>query len=576
LARGLLSPFLRGLESLKISVGGAFNLAAAGLEKGLGNKDAVKQEMARQAAKQKEAFTKGTKYGEAGYIKPFGAEAMQDDGRLDTGEAIQTMVGGGVQVASRLLPVGEIAGGGTGAAIAGGKILSAAGRGAASGAVSGAFEGFGAGLVEHKKAKEVVEQTVLGGLVGGVIGGVASGALAATVKGVRGGANIWRRWRSGIQQKAVEENLADQLIGPVSGRPGEMGVMNVAKANTLNPGDVGMVRNASAKELKAMREMQQIAEQNMGVRAPDTLPVEKAGSVVYERIKAVDALRKAAGEKLDEAVLAMPNSPLDISDVRYNLAGDLTSQGVKIRSNGKLDFRGSRYADQRDVVKFLTNLWDDLRPNQNGVVLRTPERIVNIRRGLFDAAALQKDVLSPVEMILEKTSSALDDPLVNISGGEGAQYAVASRMYAQTRTNLTEWYRTLGYKYVEGTGVAADLRIGQVLNRSLGNASAQYVKLLKDTENILGQTGYTSTIDPMTLLRFNDWLEELYGITQTRGHAGSVSKGVKDALAPAAAATKGRIAEAVMSVADKVSGDTLEGQRGALKMLLDFYVRNAR
>lgn len=599
--RAVVEPFARFGRNITSGIRGGAALAKAGLQYIGGDKEGAKQTIIEEGQKKLVENTVGTPAGapgslmrQAGNFRPYGAEYQQPGHEMTTGELLKTSIGGGLEVGSRALPIGEAVAGGTGAAIASGQILKSMGKGAVAGGVTGLLGATGSALATDKTLKEGAQEAGIATLGGAFIGGISSGILAAVVKTYNGVGNIWTRWRLAERQAEIEKQVADDLIegipadtvGPgAAGAPGrvsrpaltkdEVSTIKMAKTSGMSSGDIGMIRNATPEELSSYNDMLKTAEKNIGVRSPTVRPVEKAGNVIVNQLDVVDKIRADAGSALDDAINAMPDKPLDITSVRASLLGDLSDNGVQLRGDGSLDFRASAYAKDNATQTELNNLWNDLRPNANGDVLRTPERIVNIRRRLFNALDVQKDVLTPIESIMTGVRRDLNDYLIDIGGGPSGGYAQASQQYAQSRQLLTDFYKTVGFKYVEGNSPVRDLRVGTVMERMLGNNSAPYVDLLMRTQDILGKNGFRMTENPMNLLRFNSLLEDVYGSTQPNALAGRVQQGVSNAISAGADVAKGNLGSAAAKTAVRAFGIRDEALRGALKELLGFFLRAA-
>jgi hypothetical protein len=578
IGKAVLDPFLQIAASLKSLINDTAALGKAGIQYVRGDKAGAQQTIQAANAASEKLNAQGEPAGNLGNIKPVGA-AYEKPGQAmqPVGDFAKGVIGTGIQTAIRTVPIGEAVAPGLGATIKAGKIIPSVLGGAVSGGTYGLAEGLGQGLAQGTPPEQAIG-TARGYAEGGALfGGLSAGILASVMKVSNGVGNIWQKWRLAEAQKNVEQKVGDQLIGPMPQSRPELAVIKTAKNGGIGSGDIGLVRNATPQELKVFDAMQQTATENVGTRAPITRPVDKAGDVILKQIDVVDQIRKAAGESLDEAVQAMPDGPVDITGVRQSLMGELSDQGVAVRSDGTLDFRNSRYSTDKGIQTELNNIWNNLRPNAQGQVLRDPSRIITLRRGLFDLlSGPQRDLLTPVDSILTGVREDLNAPLIEMGGGDNGAYATASRTYAQTRQLLTDFYRTLGYKYVEGQSPVASLRVGEVMSRMLGNSSAQYVDLLLRLQDTLDSNGFQTTVSPMNLLRFNSLLEDIYGSTQPSALAGRVQQGIQGAVRPVMAAAQGNFGRAAGEVAIKLFGGSSEAARGALRELLNFYLSAVR
>jgi len=489
-------------------------------------------------------------------------------------------------------------------AVKAGKVLSAAKQGAIAGAKSGAVGGGMVGASEGESVADTAGKVAVGGLLGGATGAVLSGLSAGVVKSKGGIGDMITRHRLSQARSTLEKTQADELLygqGVVkTGAQGkmvplqepELKALQLAEKTDLNPGDAGLVREANVDERRAMDKMFKLAEKNIGSRAPAERPIQLAGKSIVDRLSKIDELREAAGSQLDEAIQAMPDQPIDVSVARDTLISGLEKQGVKQVSGdeaatalfdsvmgdnkvkaknivGGFDFSKSRFKDNSEAQKIVVSLWDDLA---DGV--RTPEEIVNVRRRLFDLLDLakdKKDIVGPIEGLLGKVREELDTPLVKLS----PEYAKAAQEYAMTRSALSDWYKKVGMKFVEGERPASNLKAAEIGRRILGNASADYVDMFDKTDEVLRHFGVQQKVDPRTLLRWNAALEDLFGTTQSQSLRGQVGGGVSDALSPAIDVATGGKTALVRKGAEmlsKATGKTKEAQREAMRKVLDAFM----
>lgn len=498
---------------------------------------------------------------------------------------------------------GSAAGKGAIQSVKGGKILSAIGKGFVSGAQGGAAGSAIMSTSQGSKLKDVAGSAIAGGVAGGVAGAILGGVAATISKGAKTAGDAMSRYRLSQSRKLLEKGQADEILFGAGTKTDEVGTavpltpketkaLKLADTADLNPGDAGIVREANNEERRVMKRMFDLASKNLGKRAPVSRPIEEPGRYVLQQITKLDDLRQVAGEKLDDAINAMPDSPVDVSKARNFLSDALDDFGVQRMTpdeslaeiagsviddtgaaknvTGEFDFSQSRFKDNKSVQNQIASLMDDLSDET-----LTPKRIVNIRRRLFDLLELskdQKDIAGPIEGLVGSVRDQIDEPLQVMS----PEYAEAAQEYAMTRSALSDWYKKIGMKFTEGERPAGALKAGEISRRVLTNASGDYVDLFNETQKVFDHYGIKQTVDPQVLLRWNAALEDLFGTTQTQSLRGQVAGGVGDALNPAIdTATGGKTAllRKGAEMVSKATGHTKEAQREAMLQILNAFLK---
>lgn len=440
---------------------------------------------------------------------------------------------------------------------------------------------------------EVAQDTAVTGIAGGVIGGVVSGTMAGTVKGynalkpagkaIKEGAQkvgdkastAVDRFKMSKEQGAKESEAAKKLLygdGMKTSADGkqvkmtakELKALEMVKETGGNPGDAAILREANPKERIVMKRMFDLAEKNVGTRAPDQRPLGMAGEKIIDNINKIDDFRKDAWVRMDAAAKVLPNKPLDISSAKNIFGTFLEDNSVKITGEG-LDFSQSVFRDNVSAQKEIFSLWSDLAKGQ-----ARPAEIITIRKRLFNSLKLvndKKDIYGPMKTVMSMVRDELNKPLAAVSDA----YAQAATDYAITRGTLSDWYKKVGLEYVEGFKPAGDVKVAQVMKRFLGNAAGDYVSLLEQTDNVFKHFGFQPSINVKNLLRWDAAIEDIFGTTQTQSLRGQVSGGVGDAINPAVDVLMGRgkgLLRTGAKIAGKALGMTKEAQRKAYADLL--------
>ncbi len=392
--------------------------------------------------------------------------------------------------------------------------------GAKTGAVIGTGQGVLSGIQKDKDIKGITEEALKFGATGGIIGGLAggiSGGLKARIN----------------RKKEIAKLLKEKSSDAVKYKKALTGKIikdkNATKAVSvgIDETDISFIKNSSIRDKQVFQKMYKIAEKSSKNKTITSRPAEKAGEVLLHRIKFLTAKKKTIGSTIGEKIKLMPQKPININNIYDDFVDDITNAGIKIKSKGKLDFRNSNIADSTTTKKQLQNLYNDIRPNTDGDVLRTPQRINTIRQKIFDNLNLSKktnEVSSNTERIIIKTRLNLGSSLEEIN----KDYKILNTKYATISDTLNRFNKLMGRDFDIESGISK-LRAGEVGNRILGNASAKPLGTIRDVEKLAKNLGYKTTTDVRNQFLFVDFLEDLFGSTQTRSLRGQVGKGVGDA-----------------------------------------------
>lgn len=436
------------------------------------------------------------------------------------------------------------------------------------GAGAGALEGSAQGAARAAQSNEDVSQGALvGGLVGGATGGVMAG-IAGALKSKKVSEFFSRRKEAAKLlaesspgkfspeiidlDPTAEKSVVDRILLRPAAKDK---VVKEVLDQGFDRADVAIIKNSSSADKRVFQKMLNTAEKASGDRTVAERPIQEAGKTVIKRAKFLLGRRQRVGEQLGEMVKSLPEEPVPVEAAYDDFVSGLSESGIKVKPNGVLDFRNSRYANNSKIQSQLQSLYKDIRPNSNGDVLRTPQRIYRIRQRLFTDLNLGKknnEFDDYAISLMERTRSRLGGVLEDASPG----YKKLSGRYAQITEALSDFNKLTG-KNFDIDSSSADLRVGEVSNRLLGNASGRTMEILKRLEDTAVQNGFVKKQDVRSQVLFADLLEDLFGTTQSRSLRGQVQRGTQDAVDGveiAADAATGNLGSAVLKTGKKLFG----------------------
>ncbi len=483
-----------------------------------------------------------------GEVKPIGADIM----RGNVGAGIRDIIGSGLELGSYAVGAGatkEAAKQGLG------KVLQ---FGAKEGAAIGGLSGLGIGLQEEDASiGSVLKDTAIGAGFGAGVGT----ALPLASAGVT---------RAGRAIGDLSKNITEK-IGGLFKRSDNQAIAKLEKVGFEKP-QIDVLVGASKRDAEQMRKMTQYAEEVSLNPLSKNRPSNVVGENVIDRVKYLQEQRQKAGVGLNKTIEAMPDSPLDVTDIRLGFEDDLAEMGVRVRNDGTLDFRNSRLSgkNMQTARKLMQETYNDIRANADGLTLRTPQRINTVRQKLFDELGLskaQEALPDSTKTTLMKLRTELKKPLDDLSD----DYAVLSQRYAEISDSLSDFYKLLGKKFVGASDDILTLRAGELGMRLLGNASADTQRVLDDLVILAKNNGYKVDDDLYRQIYFADVLNNLYKIEKPRGFQGGITQGVEDAL-QAAGAAKDLASGNILGLASKgvqyLKGQTEAKQIEAIKEFL--------
>ncbi len=132
-------------------------------------------------------------------VKPLGGGYSVFD-KDESGKALKSAVGSGLEGASYLIGGGQLKAGLTGAKALGNLAL----QGAKTSAISGSLYGAGESMQNDESIVDTLLNTVKGGVIGGVTGGILSPAFSVAGKGVSSAL-------SNVKEKGIKQGVVDSI-----------------------------------------------------------------------------------------------------------------------------------------------------------------------------------------------------------------------------------------------------------------------------------------------------------------------------------------------------------------------------
>lgn len=452
-------------------------------------------------------------------------------------------------------------------------------RGAAQGAWTGLKYGTGFGAAYGAQRAVAGGETDVGDIAteagtGAVTGAAVGGALGGVLGGAGG---AWQKHKYNAIQKA-EATMASPE-GWKYNRTPKGAVDDFATTESLRQGfddvDVKFIKTSSPGDQAAYRKIYKISEQGAAdkVFGMKHNRMEVPGAKLNERVQYLATQRKAAGVKVGEAVKNMPNQMADITDDTFRpFMDDLTEAGVALGEGNKLDFSRSQFAWDTGLQKTIQQVYDDIAPNAQGIVTRTPRQIWTTKNKMHNALDLAKKTNTLVgngERILTKAYGTLDDVLVNTSD----DYARAAKTYAETSNAIRDYNALMGKDFKLSDEVA-NLRAGEVARRLTGHATSRTTAVVNQIDDLAKQLGYKSDESIANQVVFAADILEQPGVFKTapgslRGQAG---RGVADVVETGVDAARGRygtlLERGATKAYEKFADINPEAKKRALRMLI--------
>jgi len=334
----------------------------------------------------------------------------------------------------------------------------------------------------------------------------------------------------------------------------------------LDTGVIDFVKTTSKENIPVYKEIVGAAKAGADNLRGGTKAKEVVGKMIVDKAVApAIKLKNTVGKKLGDVVDILPKVPENVTPLRDEFAKVLESVGVRVGNKGKLV--STRGGVKGDLTAYK-NMWDRIKSGY-----ASQKEIHDIRSAVFKefdlAKARQTPFSSQADNVAEQFRSILGKGISN------KQYLELSKQYSETIRPLQEFVKYIGYKGdIEKLGTQ-NLRVAEIAQRVLGNASARPQEVIDAITTLADKAGKGKlSKDISDAIRFSDLIEDFYGLQQTRSLAGQVAKGTKSGVEGATesvvqGAANGGVTGVVSSVVKGVLGKTTAEQQKALDALLD-------
>lgn len=460
--------------------------------------------------------------------------------------------------------------------------------GAKVGSAYGATGGLSQGLQQNKDAMGIVGDVATGAVIGGALGGglpavgtvasagtkQASKAVGEVVSGVKSAAS-----KAGSSISPITESVGSTIGGAI--RRGKDAVVSsveeaqrvsklpvaekAAVRSGLDTGVIDFVKTTSKENIPVYQKIVAAAKNGANNLRGGTKAKEVVGKLIVDNVvKPAIKLRNTVGKKLGAIVDILPVVPENVSTLRDEFSKVLESVGVRVGNKGKLiTTRGGVKGD----LSAYQNMWDRIKSGY-----ASQREIHDIRSAIFKefelAGARQAPFSSQADNVAEQFRSILGKGISN------KKYLELSKQYSETINPLRDFVKYIGYKGDIAKLGTQNLRVAEIAQRVLGNASARPQEVIDALTKLADKAGKGKLSKDITdAIRFSDLIEEFYGLQQTRSLGGQVARGTKAGVEGATnsaieGAANGGITGMIGGAVKGVLGKTTVEQQKALDELL--------
>lgn len=287
--------------------------------------------------------------------------------------------------------------------------------------------------------------------------------------------------------------------------------------------DVAFIKNASPEDKKIFDKAMKVAEQASKDKTYSRQPIEQAGKVLIEQADTVEGARQKVGQELGTLRSKLGNTPVTITDTADVFYKDLDDAGIRVTNDG-LDFSKSKYANVPKVQKIIESVHERIAGLGDESNVKTVDMIRQQLGTEVDLGTLEGNLDKSAKRILQKVYGGLGDNIAYID----TDYAELSNEYSKLTSAMDYFQRALG-KDFEATNINSSLRAGEVGRRILGNGSSRPLAIVENIQDLARQYGYNKNIDARSQFLFANFLEDLFGTTQSQSLQQQITKGVNNA-----------------------------------------------
>lgn len=344
---------------------------------------------------------------------------------------------------------------------------------------------------------------------------------------------------------------------------------NEALKSGIADQDIAFIKNASAEDKKIFTRAMKVAEQASKDKTYARQPVEEAGRVIIDQANTVEAARQKVGHELGVVRSKLADVPVDIAGTADNFYKDLSDAGISVTDEG-LDFTKSKYANVPKIQKILESVHQRIAAVGDTSNVKSVDLIRQQLGTEVDLGTLEGNLDKSAKRILQKVYANLGEDITFID----PQYAELSDQYSKLSTAMDYFQRALG-KDFEATNLKSSLKAGEVGRRMLGNAASRPLAIVENIQDLARAYGYNKNIDSRSQILFANFLEDLFGTTQSQSLQSQMTKGVNAAEEASGALTdvatgnaSGLLSKAVRKGLNLVRNITPERQIEAVRALI--------
>lgn len=374
---------------------------------------------------------------------------------------------------------------------------------------------------------------------------------------------------------SLYENLSPQNVTRLSFQDGATLSKDKLAGKAIAAGvseyDVNVMKLGSKSDQAKFRSMFKTMEKATVDPRFTKLPVEDVGETFIDSVKHINTVKNKAGKKLGEIAKNLPTETKDVTPLLDDFYTALDDFTIGVNGN-KLEFDGSRFAGTSSLRNKIQGVYNLLNPDENGAITLSTKEMHGIRQAIFEIKELSTNTKTSTKSF-NRIAEALRKDLANIISSVSPEYKAVNKEFAITNAAMENIQRALGKDFSIDEALTSR-RAGEIMNRMLGNSSAKPMTLVQQVEDIAKSTGYKTTDNLVLQLRFSDFLEDLFGTTQTRSLRGQVSRAGQDivditreGVAAAAGQPSGLLGLATRGI-NKFRGVTPEAQKKAVQALI--------
>ncbi len=410
-------------------------------------------------------------------------------------------------------------------------------RGSITGGKAGTAFGAGQALQEGGGFKETLTGAAVGGGIGIGAGTVlpllpgalqaSKGAISKTTSAVKKTAGATKAGVIGVSK--IPPRVAARTAEKITKASSKLARIKAAKPHVgeaikqgIDDQTIEFLKTGSKTDKLQRVKMLNIAKKSVddftSFDSAKRLPGETIlKGPIKHLMKVANDGRKATAKVMKE----LGKDKMNIRGVYDTVIGDMRKLGLVIRGDKVIATQGSKVP--KSDTTFYQQIFDDLKPNRQGQVLLTPERVHWLRQKWFEVAKSDQTFTNGPTSFARHMRSVLAKTLDTASKGK---YLAAQNQTREALTGLGDFVKLLGYKGSLDDLVAKDLKAGETFMRVFGSASDRPTSVLNQVYAMANKYGYKGKEDVMLQLRFADMLENIYG-APSRSIGSQISRSVQ-------------------------------------------------